>query len=147
MTLRIETIQEADFAQLNMLFHEFAVFEKLPEMMTNTVEQMKREKEYINGFAAKDEYSQIIGYVIYFYAYYTWSGKCLYMDDLYVCDKYRGKGIGTMLINKVISYAKENDCYKLRWQVSDWNTPAINFYKSLGASIDEVNMNCDLKLS
>jgi GNAT superfamily N-acetyltransferase len=144
MNIIITPIQESDFEQLNSLFLEFATFEKLPGLMTNTIEQMKREKEYIKGFTAKNEDDEILGYAIYFYAYYTWSGRCLYMDDLYVREKYRGQKIGTMLINRVISKAKEENCYKLRWQVSKWNTPAINFYKSLGASINEVEMNCDL---
>lgn len=144
MNITILPIQETDFEKLNALFLEFAHFEKLPELMTNTVDQMKREKDYITGFAAKDDNGEIIGYAIYFYAYYTWSGKCLYMDDLYVREKYRGQKIGTMLINKVISKAKEDKCYKLRWQVSKWNKPAIRFYESLGASINEVEMNCDL---
>lgn len=146
MDVKIEVIRENDFEQLNSLFYEFAVFEKHPEMMTNSIEQMKREKDYITGFTAKNENNEIIGYVIYFFAYYTWSGKCLYMDDLYVRQEYRGQGIGTLLINEVISHAKEQNCYKLRWQVSKWNDPAIKFYESLGASIDEVEMNCDLIL-
>ena len=144
MNITILPIQETDVEKLNALFLEFAHCEKLPELMTNTVDQMKREKDYITGFAAKDDNGEIIGYAIYFYAYYTWSGKCLYMDDLYVREKYRGQKIGTMLINKVISKAKEDKCYKLRWQVSKWNKPAIRFYESLGASINEVEMNCDL---
>jgi GNAT superfamily N-acetyltransferase len=68
------------------------------------------------------------------------------MDDLYVRPEYRGKGIGTHLVQKIISLAKASACHKLRWQVSNWNTTAIDFYKSLGASIDPVEQNCDLAL-
>jgi GNAT superfamily N-acetyltransferase len=85
-----------------------------------------------------------MGYVTYFFAYYTWTGKSLYMDDLYVREKYRRKGLGALLINKVIDYAKEEKCNKLRWQVSNWNEPAITFYKSLGAEIDNIEQNCDI---
>ncbi|MCD8166713.1 MAG: GNAT family N-acetyltransferase [Bacteroides sp.] len=87
-----------------------------------------------------------MGYVTFFFARYTWSGKALYMDDLYIRPTFRGKGLGTKLIDKVIQYAKENNCHKLRWQVSDWNEPAIRFYKNLGANIDTVERNCDLLL-
>jgi len=68
------------------------------------------------------------------------------MDDLYVKPEFRGTGIGTQLIHKVIGYAKETHCHKLRWQVSGWNSPAITFYKKIGAEIDGTEQNCDLML-
>lgn len=68
------------------------------------------------------------------------------MDDLYVTPAFRGKGLGTQLIHQVIDLAKQSACHKLRWQVSNWNTPAIAFYKSLGASIDDFELDCDLRL-
>lgn len=144
MNIKIEPIRESDFEKLIFLFQEFATFEKLPEMMVNSVEKMEGEKEYFHGFVAKDENENILGYVTYFFAYYTWVGKSLYMDDLYVREKYRGEGIGTTLIKKVISYAKEQKCNRLRWQVSNWNHPAISFYEGLGAEINKTEMNCDL---
>ena len=145
MLYRIESITENDFEGLITLFKEFALFEKLPERMTNTVSQMQEEKAYFNGFTIKGEEDQIMGYVTCFFAYYTWTGKALYMDDLYVRQEYRGKGLGTLLIQKIISFAKENKCKSLRWQVSDWNEPAIKFYESLGATIDGVEKNCILQ--
>ena len=144
MTIHIEPIQEKDFEELISLFQEFATFEKLPDMMTNSVEKMKEEKEYFRGFVARDESRNLLGYVTYFFAYYTWVGKSLYMDDLYVRDKYRGKSVGSSLINKVISFAKEQKCNRLRWQVSNWNHPAISFYERLGAEINKTEMNCDM---
>ncbi len=144
MNITISSITENDFEELVSLFLEFATFEKLPEKMTNSVEKMKKEKDHFHGFTAKNEEGRIVGYVTFFFAYYTWSGKSLYMDDLYVRETQRGIGIGTKLINEVISHAKKEDCNGLRWQVSNWNEPAINFYKSLGADINRVEMNCDL---
>ena len=105
---------------------------------------MHKEKELINCLVAETESKEIVGYVVYFFAYYTWFGKSLYMDDLYVKDTFRGKGIGSSLINAVINFARKEDCHKLRWQVSGWNKPAIEFYKKLGATIDDVERNCDL---
>jgi len=142
--IKIAPIQEDDFESLISLFKEFALFEKLPDKMINTVEQMKTEKELLHGFTVKNDQGEILGYVTFFYAYYTWTGKSLYMDDLYVRPEYRGQGLGTLLIKQVIMQAAENNCHKLRWQVSNWNTSAIQFYKSLGAVIDNVEMNCDL---
>lgn len=68
------------------------------------------------------------------------------MDDLYVKPEFRINGIGTKLINKVIEFAKDSKCHKLRWQVSKWNKPAIDFYKKIGATIDYIERNCDLIL-
>ncbi|MDU1889237.1 MAG: GNAT family N-acetyltransferase [Dysgonomonas sp.] len=144
MQITIEPIKEKDFDALATLFLEFATFENLPEKMNNSVERMKKEKEYFRGFIARDENSNIAGYVNYFFAYYTWTGKSMYMDDLYVREKYRGQGIGTMLINKVIDLAKKEKCNGIRWQVSNWNQAAIHFYEKLGAKINRVEMNCDL---
>lgn len=144
MIVTIRKIQELDFPVLIFLFKEFALFEKLPEKMTNSVVQMMKEKEYLTGFVAVNAADEILGYVTYFFGYYTWIGKSLYMDDLYVRPDFRGAGVGTKLINEVIAFAKAENCKKLRWQVSEWNQPAIDFYKSLGANVDAVESNCDL---
>jgi len=144
MDITISPITEKDFEDLVFLFKEFATFEKMPDLMKNSVEKMIKEKDLLKGFTARDEKVNLAGYVTYFFAYYTWVGKSLYMDDLYVREQYRGKGIGSQLINKVISLAKTEDCNRLRWQVSNWNHPAIKFYESLGAEINKTEMNCDL---
>jgi GNAT superfamily N-acetyltransferase len=144
MNIKIRKIEESDFAQLISLFHEFAIFEKSPEKMTNSLEQMIKEKEYLNGFVVFSDKNEIIGYATFFFTYHTWIGKSLYMDDLYIKQEYRSAGIGSKLINKVIDFAKTEKCKKLRWQVSEWNKPAIGFYEKLGAKIDNVQMNCDL---
>ena len=144
MTVTIRKIDERDFLVLISLFKEFALFEKLPEKMTNSVEQMLREKEYLTGFVAVNDADEILGYATYSFGYYTWIGKSLYMDDLYVRPDFRGAGVGTKLIKEVIAFAKAENCKKLRWQVSEWNQPAIDFYKSLGANVDAVESNCDL---
>jgi GNAT superfamily N-acetyltransferase len=144
MTVTIRKIDERDFLVLISLFKEFALFEKLPEKMTNSVEQMLREKEYLTGFVAVNDVDEIVGYATYFFGYYTWIGKSLYMDDLYVRPNFRGAGVGTKLISEVIAFAKAENCKKLRWQVSEWNQPAIDFYKSLGVNVDAVESNCDL---
>ncbi len=140
----IKKIEENDFEELVALFLEFATFQNQPEKMKNSVEKMISEKDFLHGFTARDEDDRIIGYATFFFAYYTWVGKSLYMDDLYIKEQYRGKGIGTLLINTVIKHAEKEKCDRLRWQVSEWNKPAISFYKSLGAKIDETEKNCDI---
>jgi len=147
MNITIRRIQESDYQHLFSLIMELAVFEKQPEKVTNSAELMRIEKNYINGFVAVNNDNEIVGYATCFFAYFTWIGKSLYMDDLYVKQAFRSNGIGSKLINSVIDFAKKENCKKVRWQVSKWNTPAIEFYKSLGAIIDDVESNCDLMLN
>jgi GNAT superfamily N-acetyltransferase len=144
--ITIRNAGKEDFAQLIELFREFATFERMPEKMTNSVERMVVEKELFHSFVAETMDGQIVGYATYFFSYHTWIGKSLYIDDLFVKEEYRGKGIGTSLMKRTIDYAKESGCHKMRWQVSNWNSPAINFYKSLGAQIGTTEQNCDLVL-
>jgi ribosomal protein S18 acetylase RimI-like enzyme len=145
--ITIRSIRESDFERLLDLFQEFSVFERLPDKMINSLEKMNAEKEFIHGFVAEIAGQKIVGYASYFFCYYTWVGKSLYLDDLYVQPEHRGKGIGTDLIRMVIETAKDTGCHKVRWQVSKWNKPAIDFYKKIGSEISDVENNCDLILS
>ena len=142
----IRSASATDFHELIKLFKEFATFEKTPEKMVNSVEQMNKEKEFFNCFVAESSAREIIGYATYFFSYHTWVGKSLYMDDLYVKPAYRGNGAGKKLLDTVIGVAKKEECNKVRWQVSNWNTNAQEFYKKIGAKIDGVELNCDLIL-
>lgn len=146
MEVKIRMAEEADFVQIVELIKELAVFEKQPEEMVNSVDKMIAEKDFFHCYVAETKDKKIVGYATHFFCYYTWIGKSLYMDDLYVRADYRGKGVGTLLINKVIDYAKETKCHILSWQVSYWNKPAIDFYKNLGAEIDGTQKHCDLVL-
>ncbi len=146
MNFTIRAAVESDFEQIVNLFKEFAAFEKVPERMLNSVERMNIEKDLFHCFVAETTDKIIVGYVTYFFGYFTWCGKALYMDDLYVKPEYRGQKIGSTLIRHVFSYAKESHCHKVRWQVSKWNDPAIAFYKSLGAVLESTEANCDLLL-
>lgn len=144
-SIRIREAVEADFPRILELFNEFAHFEGHPEMLTNSVEQMKLEKEFFHAFVAETSDRTIVGYASWFYSYPTWIGKSLYMDDLYVAPGFRGAGLGSKLTRALIDFAKSTGCKKMHWQVSDWNEPAIRFYESLGAKIDRNKYNCDLR--
>ncbi len=77
---------------------------------------------------------QPAAYAFFFDYYSTFEGRGgLFLEDLYVRDQYRGKGIGKALLVRVASIARQENCFGVRWQVLDWNTPAIEFYKGLGA--------------
>jgi GNAT superfamily N-acetyltransferase len=146
MNFQIREALLQDFEVIHRLMKEFAVFIKTPEKFKITLEQMIREREYLHCFVAENDAHEIVGYATYFMAYYTWSGKSMYLEDLYVIDACRGCGIGAALIDRVIAEARTEDCAKLRWQVSRWNQHAIDFYKNRGAVIDDVEINCDLIL-
>lgn len=140
----IRKATENDLEAVHALILEFAVFIKTPEKVSVTVEQMIADKDHFNCIIAEDTNGNILGFATYFFAYYSWVGKSLYLDDLYVTRSSRGNGLGTQLLDAVFSIARENDCKKVRWQVSNWNENAISFYKKRGAEIDEVEINCDL---
>lgn len=144
MKIEIRTATKADYPIILDLIKELALFERSPEKVTNTVEQMIEEDEYFESLVACKEDGKIIGTALYFYAYFTWVGKSLYLDDLIVREKYRGNKIGTKLLEEVLKIAKENNCKRIRWQVLDWNKPAIDFYNSYGATLDGEWINCDM---
>ena len=142
-------IREANTNDFESIFHlqkEFAQFQKTPDRLTITIAQMKEEKDLFHCLVAEVQSGAIAGFVTYFPAYYSWSGKAFYIDDLYVTQSFRKQGIGKQLLQSVIHKAKENGCKKVRWQVSGWNTAAIGFYKSIGAIVDDTECNCDLIL-
>jgi len=147
MVILIREAVEEDFPKLISLFKQFAAFQKIPEQMMNTAERMKEEKSFFRCYVAVNNNGTIAGYLSYFYAYFTFTGKSLYIDDLYVVEKYRGSGIGKKLMQKVVQLAKTEKCRKVRWQVSKWNKKAQDFYKSMGVKIDDIEINCDLEIN
>lgn len=144
--ITIRQFHEQDIVAIYELILEFAAFQKSEDKILITVEQMKRDIGLFQCLVAEDADKQIIGFASYFYAYYSWSGKAIYLDDLYVQPLHRKQGIGAALLSSIVELARENKCIKVRWQVSNWNKNGIEFYKSFGAVIDEVEINCDYTL-
>jgi GNAT superfamily N-acetyltransferase len=144
--IQIRKATEKDFESVFRLIKEFSIFIKTPDKVSITVDQMILDKDYFQCLIAVDN-DEIVGFATYFFTYYSWTGKSLYMDDLYVSKNYRGKKIGAKLFDAVINIGRMEKCRRIRWQVSKWNTKAIDFYKSRGAVIDEVEINCDLILN
>jgi len=141
--MNIRPATENDFPAIFALVKGLAVFQNMPEKVLNSVEQMNEEKDLFKCFVAETDDHQIVGIASYFFAYYTWVGKSLYLDDLYVLEEYRGQKIGSKLLNAIFEAARNENCKRVRWQVSDWNTSAIEFYKKCGAEIDHEPCNCD----
>lgn len=143
MSITIRTATEADFSAILGLIKELATFEKAPDSVTNSVAQMQAEKDYFHALVAENDSGEIVGTAVYFFAYSTWVGKSLYLDDLYVKADCRGEKIGTRLLAQLFEIAKIEQCKRVRWQVLDWNTPAIELYEKMGASIESEWNNCD----
>jgi len=143
MNFTIRPATEKDFPAILSLIKELALFEKAPEKVTNSVEQMIQEKHLFGSDVAETPSGEIIGMSVYFFAYYTWVGKSLYLDDIYVKEEYRRHKIGTALLRKVFEVARAENCKRVRWQVLDWNTNAIEMYRKAGATLDDEWLNCD----
>jgi GNAT superfamily N-acetyltransferase len=143
MSYTIRPAEEADFPAILDIIKALALFEKAPEKVTNTVERMKAEKAYFNCLVAVNETGEVIAICLYFFAYYTWVGKSIYLDDLYVSEPYRRQGIAAALLEKLFEIARSENCNRIRWQVLNWNGHAIRFYKKYGATIDDEWLNCD----
>ncbi|OEK02990.1 GNAT family N-acetyltransferase [Roseivirga sp. 4D4] len=137
----------ADLEAVFDLVMELAIYEKAPHEVANSVERMREDgfgDKPVFEFFVAEERGNIVGTAIYYYRYSTWKGKALYLEDLVVRDSERGKGYGKMLLDAIVLEAKRTDSKQVRWQVLDWNEPAINFYKKLGADLDGEWINCTL---
>jgi len=147
MNYTIRPAVEADFTAILDIIKALALFEKAPGEVTNSVEQMIAEKDYFECLVAVNDNEEIIAICLYFFAYYTWVGKSLYLDDLYVLEPYRKQGIASALLGKLFEIARNENCRRIRWQVLDWNETAIQFYKKCGATINAEWLNCDFDRS
>jgi len=147
MNITIRKGTEKDLPDVLRLIRELAEFEQAPDAVTNTVEDMLLDSFGANpvfGFHIAEAYGQAVGMAVYFVKYSTWKGKGLYLDDLIVSEKYRGKGIGKKLFDAFMIEAKSVGAKQVHWQVLDWNTPAIEFYKKLGSSVDAEWLDCKM---
>ena len=147
MTTTIRSGTPDDLPQALALIQELAEYEREPEAVETTVASMTRDgfgdRPVFEFFVAEDQ-SKIVGLALYFYSYSTWKGKCLYLEDLIVTESYRGRGLGRRLLDRIVEKAKEEQAKRVVWQVLDWNTPAIEFYKSLDASLLTEWITCRL---
>jgi ribosomal protein S18 acetylase RimI-like enzyme len=142
MNINIRKATEDDFPAILLLIKELAEFEKAPEQVTNSVELMKKEKDFFHCFVAETQKKEVVGMALYYFVYFTWVGKSLYLDDLFVKQNFRKQKIGTALLRKIFEIARTEDCKRVRWQVLSWNNSAIEMYKKCGAVIDSEWLNC-----
>ncbi len=120
------------------LIQELADFEKESDAVVVTVEDLVRDgfgpAPLFDVFVAEVE-SEVVGIALYYYRYSTWKGKTIHLEDLIVKEKMRGTGLGYALYSEVIKQGKKDKVRRIEWNVLDWNTPAVEFYKKSGAKI------------
>ncbi|HBZ06202.1 MULTISPECIES: GNAT family N-acetyltransferase [Massilia] len=135
----IRPAEPADISHIHSMIVELAVFEKLEHMVVATEELLheglfgtKPSCEAIVG----EENGEVVAFALFFHNFSTFlTKKGLYLEDLYVRQSHRGKGYGTQLLARLAQLAVERNCGRFEWSVLDWNEPAINFYKAMGAQI------------
>lgn len=137
--LKLRPARPDDAPLILSLIRELAEYEREPQGVTATVEDILRD-----GFGATPRFRCVIaewqgrpaGFAFYFFNYSTWKGRHgLYLEDLFVRPEFRGKGIGRALLVHLAQIAVHENCYGMRWQVLDWNQPAIDFYEKLGGKL------------
>ncbi len=147
MTIEIRIGTKIDIPFALNLVKELAAYEKAPNEVEVTIEEMTEW-----GFGADKQFDfyvalldgVIVGMALYYFKYSTWKGKCLFLEDIIVTESQRGKGLGKLLFDKVVEISKEMKVRRMEWQVLDWNTPAIEFYKKYNSTLDGEWVNCKL---
>jgi predicted N-acetyltransferase YhbS len=137
MEIQLRKATKGDMAGIHTLVHELAVYEKAPEAHITTVEEY--QKDFENGrfdSIVAVENGEVMGMVLFYQGYSTWKGKMLFLDDFVVKESLRGKGIGRLLFEAFLEEAKRLECKMVKWQVLDWNTPAIHFYEKYPVTFD-----------
>ncbi len=137
--------RKEDISSVYELVLELATFEKALDQVTNSVERMTRDyDENLYDFFVAEARGKIVGMALYYFRYSTWKGKRLYMEDIIVTESMRGRGIGKRLFDDVVAEARASGSTGLMWQVLDWNTSAVNFYRKYGTDFDDEWINCRL---
>ncbi len=132
---------QADCAPMLELVKELAVYECAPDEVTVSLSQFEESGFGSNpvwwAFVAEDPVcGKVVGFALYYIRYSTWKGQRMYLEDLIVTEAWRGKGIGTLLMDALIQEAKDKSFHGISWQVLDWNEPAIRFYNHYNARFD-----------
>lgn len=136
----IRKATKKDMQSVLELIQELAIFEKEPDAVIVTVDDLVRdgfsENPLFQCFVAEEE-NNIIGMALFYYRYSTWKGKTIHLEDLIVKESKRGTGAGFALYKEIIKQGKAENVRRIEWNVLDWNTAAIDFYEKSGAKILE----------
>lgn len=155
MEIHIRQAVKEDCTAMMDLIKELALYEKAPQEVTVSMDEFINSGfgqnpvwwAYVALAAEGEEKGKIVAFALYYIRYSTWKGMRMYLEDILVTEKMRGKGIGKLLMDKLITVAKEKKFNGITWQVLDWNKPAIDFYKKYNAHFDAEWVNCSIDLN
>ncbi len=136
-TLTLRPGTAADLPAIHALVGELAAYENAADQFTATLADYERDYEagIFQTIVAQQE-ERVVGMALYFITYSTWKGRMLWLEDFVVSQAYRRQGIGQLLFDAFLARAREMECRMVKWQVLDWNEPAINFYRANKATIE-----------
>jgi len=145
MNINIRKARIEDCKRILELVKELAVYERAPKEVTVSLEHFEK-----SGFGSKPVWwafvaevnGKIEGFALWYIRFSTWKGQRMYLEDLYVTEEMRGKGLGKLLFDKLIKEAQRKKFNGIMWQVLEWNDPAINFYKKYNSAFDPEWVNC-----
>ena len=145
MNIEIRRAEKQDCKRILELVKELAVYEKAPREVTVTLKHFTESGFGPNpvwwAFVAEVD-GTIQGFALWYIRFSTWKGQRMYLEDFYVTQEMRGKGLGKLLFDRIITEATEQKFNGIMWQVLEWNEPAINFYKKYDAVFDSEWVNC-----
>ena len=135
--LTIRPADPSDIPQILQFVHELAVYEKEPDAVEATEADLQRalfgQNANVFGLIAELD-AKPVGFAVYFFNFSTWLGRNgIYLEDLYVTPETRGHGVGKALLHELAKIAVARNCGRVEWSVLNWNEPAIQFYRSIGA--------------
>ena len=136
--ITIRPATEADLPAIHGLMYELAVYEKEPEAVFTTVEEYR--EDFRNGLFEShvaETDGRVVGMILFYMAYSSWKGKMLYLDDFVVTETYRRYGVGQLLFDAFVEEGRRRGCRLVKWQVLDWNEPALKFYGKNAAIIEK----------
>ena len=150
MNFNIRRAEREDCSAMLELIRELAIYEKAPDEVTVDPLHFEESGFGLNpvwwAFVVENQEKKVVAFALYYIRYSTWKGQVMYLEDILVTETMRGKGIGKMLIERLIQEAKEKGFKRMTWQVLDWNEPAINFYKKFGAKFDPEWVNVTIEI-
>lgn len=142
-SIKIRTASIDDIPSIFSLVKELAVYEKAEHEVYVDEDYYRQafNDGIFDALVATDK-DDVLGICIYYTTFSTWKGKMLYLEDFVVREAYRKKGIGQLLYDKLVAFAKTDGFRLMKWQVLDWNEPAIKFYEKNEATIEKEWWNC-----
>lgn len=149
--ITIRRAEREDCTPMLELIRELAVYERAPQEVTVSLQHFEESGFGMQpvwwAFVAEDAVSgQVVAFALYYIRYSTWKGQRMYLEDILVTEAWRGRGIGTLLMDALIVEAQEKNLHGISWQVLDWNEPAISFYKKYNARFDGEWLNAAIDI-